>query len=292
MRRQLSGVIGTLDYKYPRIKLLYWFLFVFMLGVSLVCLVPPLWLLLSSLKEIKEFFQIPPTFIPQTFDFSKIGRTWKLLNYGQLYLNTLILSAGTVFFALMFNGLLGYFLSKLKPRGSFFVFGLVLWTMLLPNTLGIVPIYKNIISLPFLNVNLMNTFWPLWIMAGASAFYVILFKGFFDQIPMQLVEAARMDGCSRLGVFMKIILPLSMPIMLAVTILSVQGTWSDFFWPYMVLKDKELWTVIVAVYNLKGTTPLDKQYVALAFSILPPALLFLIFQKYIMHGVTFTGIKG
>ncbi|UVI29744.1 carbohydrate ABC transporter permease [Paenibacillus spongiae] len=292
MAKQTNGIISTLDMKRPGVKLLYWGLFAFMAAVSLVCLLPPLWIMLSSLKDVKEFFTIPPTIIPKTYDLSKVVSTWKLLDFGRLYWNTLIVTAGCLFFALTFNGLLGYFLSKLRPKGSAVVFGMVLWTMLLPNTLGMVPIFKNIIDFPVLHLNFSNTFWPMWMMAGANAFFVIVFKGFFDNIPQALIEAARMDGCSPLGIFRRIVLPLSKPVMMAVTIFTIHGTWSDFFWPYMVLKEKSLWTVIVAIYNMKGTTTLDIQFIALTFSIIPPAILFLFFQKYIMQGFTFSGIKG
>ncbi|MFD0714353.1 carbohydrate ABC transporter permease [Paenibacillus sp. GCM10027626] len=292
MGKPMTGIIGVLDLKRPGVKLLYWAVFAIMIGVSLLCLLPPLWIMLSSLKDVKEFFTIPPTIIPQTLDLSKIVSTWKLLDFGRLYLNTFIMTAGCLLFALVFNGLLGYFLSKLRPRGSSFIFGMVLWTMLLPNTLGMVPIFKNIIDFPVLHINFSNTFWPMWMMIGANAFYVIVFKGFFDNIPHALVEAARIDGCSLLGIFWRIVLPLSKPVMMAITIFTIQATWSDFFWPYMVLKDQSLWTVIVAIFNLKGTTTLDIQFVALTFSIIPPAILFLFFQKYIMQGFTFSGIKG
>jgi multiple sugar transport system permease protein len=292
MQKQSSGVIGALDMKDPGFKAVYWIFFALMVIVSLICLLPPLWLMLSSLKDVKEFFAVPPTLIPKHYDLQKISGTWKLLEFGRLYWNTLLVTTGCLVFALTFNGLLGYFLSKLRPRGSSIVFGCVLWTMLLPNTLGMVPIFKNIIDFPVLHLNFINTFWPMWMMAGANAFFVIIFKGFFDNIPTALIEAARIDGCSRLGIFWRIVIPLSKPVLMAVAIFSVNNTWSDFFWPYMVLKDKGLWTVIVAIFNLKGTTPLDLQFIALTFSIIPPALLFIFFQKYIMQGFTFSGIKG
>jgi multiple sugar transport system permease protein len=290
--RTNSGLISPLDLKYTRVKVLYWGLFLLLIVISLICLLPPIWVMLSSLKEAKEFYAIPPTVVPKSLHFSKLASTWKLLDFGRLYLNTFALTAGSVVFALLFNGMLGYFLSKLRPRGSSFVFALVLWTMLLPNTLGMVPVFKSIIDFPVLHLNLMNSFWPMWMMSGASAFNVIIFKGFFDNIPQSLIEAARIDGCNRLGIFWRIMIPLSKPVIMAITIFTVNGTWSDFFWPYMVLRDKGLWTVIVAIFNLKGTTTLDVQFVALTFSIIPPAILFLLFQKYIIQGFTFSGIKG
>lgn len=286
------GIIGKLDYKRPGVKALYAVLFALLVLISLVCLLPPLWLLSSSVKDIKEFFAIPPTLIPHTFEFGKLADTWKELDFTRLYLNTLLLTAGTVIFSILFNGLLGYFLAVLKPSGSRIVFVLVLWTMLLPNTLGMVPIFKNIIDFPILGINLTNSFLPMWMMAGSNAFYVLIFKGFFEGIPPALIDAAKIDGCTRLAIFYRIVVPLSVPVIMAITIFTVNAAWADFFWPYMVLKDNNMWTVIVAIFNMKTTASLDVQFIALAYAIIPPAILFLFFQKYIMQGFTFSGIRG
>ncbi|UUZ97097.1 ABC transporter permease subunit [Paenibacillus sp. P25] len=145
-----------------------------------------------------------------------------------------------------------------------------MWTMLLPNTLGMVPIFKNIIDFPVIGINLTNTFWPMWMMAGANAFYVIVFKGFFDGIPPSLVDAAKMDGGTRLSIFFRVVAPLSKPVIMAITIFTVNAAWADFFWPYMVLKDQSMWTVIVAIFNLKSVVPLDIQFIALTFAMIPP----------------------
>lgn len=287
-----AGIIGKLDYKNVRIKLLYWFLFCLLILIALVCLLPPLWVLSSSLKDIKEFFAVPPTLIPHTLQFDKLWDTWRELDFTRLYLNTFLLTAGKLVFSLLFNGILGYFLSVLKPAGSKIVFVLVMWTMLLPNTLGMVPIFKNIIDFPVIGINLTNTFWPMWMMAGANAFYVIVFKGFFDGIPPSLVDAAKMDGGTRLSIFFRVVAPLSKPVIMAITIFTVNAAWADFFWPYMVLKDQSMWTVIVAIFNLKSVVPLDIQFIALTFAMIPPAVLFIFFQRYIMQGFTFSGIRG
>lgn len=286
-----NGIISSLDYKHTRVKLIYYAAMLLLLIVSLVCLLPPLWLFASSLKDIKEFFQVPPTLIPRSFELDKLWNTWGQLNFTRLYLNTIFITAGSILFAILFNGLAGYFLSVLKPKGSVILHVLILWTMLLPNTLGIVPIFKNIISFPLAGVNLMNTFWPMWMMAGASAFYVILFKGFFDKIPSALIEAAKLDGANGLSIFGRIVMPMSKPILATVAIFTVNSTWADFFWPYMVLKQKTLWSVTVAIFNLKGLVPMDIQFVALTFAIVPPAILFVLFQKSILQGFTFSGMK-
>lgn len=288
-----TGIIGDLEFKQPAVKAVYWILFAGLLLLSAVCILPAVWVILSSFKDIKEFYAIPPTIIPQSFHVEKLWKTWSEFNFMKYYANTGFLTAGAVFFCLMFNGLAGYFFSKLKPRGSGFIFLLILWTVLLPNTVGMVPLFSNIVDFPLLHLNLSNTYWPMWFMAAVNPVVILIFKSFFDTIPLSLVEAARIDGASKVGIFIRIVLPLSIPVLITITILTVNGVWMDFFWPYMILKDQSTWTVMVAIYNLKATLPMDIQFVALTFAIVPPVLLFMFFQRYIMQGYSIGGgIKG
>ncbi|BBH22047.1 ABC transporter [Paenibacillus baekrokdamisoli] len=288
-----SGIIGDLEYKSPGVKLIYWLFFAGMAIVSLVCILPALWVILSSLKDIKEFYAIPPTIIPRSFHLEKLWETWNEFHFMRYYVNTGYLTLGAVVFCLLFNGLAGYFFSKLKPKGSGFFFLLILWTILLPNTVGMVPLFSNLVDFPLLHMNFTNTYWPMWFMAAVNPVTILIFKNFFDTIPASLVEAARIDGATKLGIFFRIVLPLSIPVMITITILTINGVWMDFFWPYMVLKDQSNWTVMVAIYNLKSTLPMDIQFIALTFAIVPPVLLFLFFQRYIMQGYAIGGgVKG
>ncbi|GBF75731.1 hypothetical protein PA598K_04159 [Paenibacillus sp. 598K] len=288
-----SGIIGDLEYKQPGVKLVYWLIFAAMIIVSAICIFPALWVIMSSFKDIKEFYAIPPTIIPRSFHIEKVWQTWNEFRFMKYYVNTGYLTLGAVAFCLLFNGLAGYFFSKLKPRGSGFIFLLILWTVLLPNTVGMVPLFSNIVDFPLLHLNLTNTYWPMWFMAAVNPVTILIFKNFFDTIPVSLIEAARIDGSTKLGIFFRIVLPLSVPVLITITILTINGVWMDFFWPYMVLKDQSQWTVMVAIYNLKATLPMDIQFVALTFAIVPPVLLFLIFQRYIMQGYSIGGgIKG
>lgn len=290
-----AGLICYQDLKKPGIKLLYWIFFALMLFIAFICIAPPVWVILSSMKDIKEFFQIPPTIIPKSFHPEKLVEAWTQIKFYKYYINTLEITLGTVVFSVVFNGLLGFVLSRLKPKGSSVIFLMVVWTMMLPNSISMVPLFKNIIKMPLIHINISNTFWPLWLMAGANAFFVLVFKGFFDGIPKALIEAARLDGCNDMSIFFKVVLPLSKPVIMVVLIFTLNNTWSDFFWPYLILKDPQLYTVIVRIYTMKaasGGYTMDLQMVALTFAIIPPAILFLIFQKYIMQGFTLSGIKG
>lgn len=286
-----DGVFTFADLRRPSAKAGYWAMFGILVLVVLVCLLPPLWLLISSFKTPTELMQIPPTLFPEEFRISKLGEAWNKLQFLQNYINTLILAAGSVICAVVINGLSGYVLGCLKPRGSKVVFNIILWTMMMPATLSMVPLFKNFISFPVLGINLTNTFVPMWICAGAGAFNILLFKNSFEGLPPSLIEAARLDGCNNVSIFSRIVLPLSVPIIVVVCIFTVNATWGDFLLPYLILTDADKQTVMIAIFKASTKLQLDQRLMSLVFAILPPVVLFFIFQKHIIVGVTLGGIK-
>lgn len=294
LEEKRTGIINSIEMKKTKFKMAYWILFLVMVLISLICLLPPVWILLSSMKDIKEFYKIPPTILPETFQPEKLIETWNKLKFFRYYINTLELAAGCVVFSVVINGLAGYVLSRLKPKGSGLFLSLMIWTMLMPASLSLVPLFKTMIKFPLLGINLTNTYIPMWLISGASAYFVLIFKGFFDSIPVSLLEAARLDGCGNLKIFYKIIVPLSKPIIAVVSIFTVNGAWGDFLMPYLIIKDPEKYTVMVRIFTMRGSVgfALDIQMIALVFAIIPPVILFLFFQKHIMHGFTLSGIKG
>lgn len=291
LRTKNEGALQASDMHSASNKILYWSIFALLLVVALVCLLPPLWIFVSSFKSAKEIMQIPPKFLAENISFEKFGEVWKMLGFSRFYVNTIVLAIGSIISAVIINGITGYVLSCLKPRGTALIISLITWTMLLPNTLSMVPLFKNMINLPILGLNLSNTYWPMWMVAGANAFNILLFKNFFDSIPISLIEAARLDGCGRIRIFSRIVLPLSTPIIAVVSIFTLNGTWGDFLLPYLILNNREKYTVMIQIYNTRSTIPIDQQIVSLVFAIVPPMVVFFFFQKHIMGGVTAGGVK-
>ena len=292
---QAAGIISKFDMQNPSVKILYGVIWFFMILAVLVCFLPPLWCMTSALKDSREFFSVPATLIPRSFHPEKLWETWEMLNFGQAYINTVIVLCGSLVMSLVCNGMMGYVLSRLRPRGYKLVLSLVLWTLMLPQSVSQVPLFKNFLSLPILGINITESYLPMWLLAGANAFYVLIFKSFFDSIPQSLIEAARLDGCTNLGIFFRVMLPLSKPVLMVIAIFTINASWSDFFWPYLVLGSRsELYTVMVKIFYMAGSSGYseDIQVVALIFTIIPPTILFLFFQRYIMSGFTLSGIKG
>ena len=294
------GLISEIDLKSPGIKVLYWSLFLILVILALIAFLPPLWVMVSSTKDTAEFYAVPPTVIPKSFNLAKLISIWNDISFGKYYMNTIYVTLGTIVASITFNGLAGYVLAKLKPRGSTVVFALLMATMMIPNNVSMVPVYKNIINFPLLrpfaslgvDTSLINTFWPMWMMSASNIFLIIVFKGFFDGIPTSYIEAAHLDGCNAVSVFTRVVLPLSKPVIATASILTVTSAWSDFFWPYMVLKTRDLSTVIVIVYKLRDSMSVDRFIPVLTFAMLPPMILFMFFQKNIMQGFSMSGLKG
>jgi len=282
-----DGAIRGYDIKNPSVKIFCIFIMLICATLVVISVFPILWVFLASFKDIREFTR-NVTIFPDSFDFSKIKATWDALKFQKYYLNSFISVAGSVVCAVIFNGLLAYGFAVLKPMGHKIAFGLVMWSLLIPATTSIVAVFRNINM-----VGLYRSFVPLWLAFGANAFYVVLFKEFFEEIPTELLEAAKLDGAGVLTVFTKIMLPLSKPIIMVVIIFSLTAAWSDFLLPYLVLNGSGKETVMVKLFAFKDT-PTDAVSVlrATLFAIIPPTILFAIFQKQITDGATAGAVKG
>lgn len=289
-----EGLLNWNDLKQPKGKLIYWTMFSFLLVLSLVCVLPVLWMFLSSFKTTQEMYAVPPKLLPSSIDFSLIAKTFESANIGKYMFNTLWIIVGCLAFDICFNGLAGYVLSRIKPKGSALLSTLLFWTMMLPG-ISMVPLYMTFVDLPILHVNMMGTFYPMWIMAACNAFNIFLFRNFFNSIPMDYIEAARIDGASNLKIFFKIILPLATPIISVVTIFSVISSWGNFFWPYLVLSNTSKEPLSILLYNITQTNSSfqdNQRMMIMMFAAIPSILVYSVFSKKILGGINMSGIKG
>lgn len=282
-----DGVIRGYDMHSTSVKILAIVIMVVCFLIVIACLFPVVWVFLASFKDIKEF-NTQVSILPSSLDFSKLKKTWDQLKFMKFYKNSLYSVAGSVIAAVVFNGLLAYALAILKPKGYKIVTTIVMWSLLIPATTNIIAVFKNVNTL-----GMNKTFWPLWLAFGANSFYIVLFKEFFEGLPGELMEAARLDGCGILKVFTKIVLPMSRPIIMVVVIFAVTAAWSDFLLPYLVLNGSGYETVMVKLFAFKDT-PTDAVSVlrACLFAIIPPTILFVIFQKQITDGAAAGAVKG
>ena len=283
-----DGLLNFSDYKTIGNKIAYGVFIFLLIMFTLVAIVPILWLFITSFKTVNEINSTEYHLFPEVFDINKLFNLWTKLDFGRYYVNTLIVVVGAVICSVVFNGLLAYAVGVLKPIGYKVVNVLVLLGYMIPSALAMFPLLMQLTDL-----NLIDSYLPLWLMFGANAYYYLLFKDYFENIPNALIEAAKVDGLSDFGIFLKIVLPLSKSIIGVVAIFTMTAAYSDFLLPYLILQDENMQTVMVAVYNLSGTTTLDasEMLMLLVISIIPQIIIFIIFQKQIMNTSASSGMK-
>jgi len=285
--KKKDGAIRGYDMHSVAVKAGCVLIMILCLAIVVFCLFPVVWLFLASFKDIKEFNR-EITIFPSVFDFSRILETWHIFDFMKYYKNSLISVTGCVVCAIVFNGLLAYVIAIIKPKGYKLVSGLVMMSLLIPASTSIISLFRNITLL-----NLGGSFLPIWLAAGANAFHIIMFKEFFEELPKELLEAAKLDGCGVLKVFSSIVLPLSRPIIMVVAIFALTGAWSDFLLPYLTLNGTGKETVMVKLFAFKDT-PTTAVHVLRAcfFAIIPPTIIFSVFQKQITDGAAAGAVKG
>ncbi|MFC8589595.1 carbohydrate ABC transporter permease [Streptomyces sp. NPDC057217] len=277
----------------PRGRVLYRTVFTaVVLLFTLVFLGPLYWLVSSGFKDAQEVIQTPPTLVPGSFEPENYTRAWEVMDLATLLFNTLYYAFGALAFQLVLDVAAAYSLSKLRPVFGKAILGMMLATLMIPATVLVVPQYLTVLDVPVVERNLLNTPWAIWLPAVTNAFNIFLLKRFFDSIPKELLDAASMDGASPLRILWSIVLPISRPILGVVSIFAVVGVWKDFLWPMLTLPDPSKQTLNVGIYSLSNGVPVNVLIAALTIASLPTLLIFLVFQRNIMSGLTAGGLKG
>ncbi|KOG34892.1 MULTISPECIES: carbohydrate ABC transporter permease [Streptomyces] len=277
----------------PRAKALYRATFALVVGgFSLVFLGPLYWMVSSGFKDTQEVVRTPPTLVPGSFAPENYTRAWEVMDLSTLLFNTLYYAFGALAFQLVLDVAAAYSLSKLRPVFGKAILGGMLVTLMIPATVLVVPQYLTVLDVPVVERNLLNTPWAIWLPAVTNAFSIFLLKRFFDSIPKELLDAAAMDGASPLRILRSIVLPISRPILGVVSIFAVVGVWKDFLWPMLTLPDPSKQTLNVGIYSLSTGVPVNVLIAALTIASVPTLLIFLVFQRNIMSGLTAGGLKG
>jgi multiple sugar transport system permease protein len=274
-------------------RAVYWALLAVVVVVfTLVFLGPLYWMVTGALKSGQEIAQTPPTVFPKDPQPQNYIDAWNHLDLAKLLFNTFYYAAGAVLFQLVFDTTAAYALSKLRPVLGNVILGLMLATLMIPAMVLIVPQYVTVIDLPILHLNLLDSPFAIWLPLVANAFNIFLLKRFFDSIPDDLMAAALMDGASPLRTLWSIVLPMSRPILGVVSIFAVTAVWKDFLWPKLVMPSPETRTVSVGIYAFAGGTPMNVVIAASVIAAIPTVVIFLLFQRNIMSGLTAGSLKG
>jgi multiple sugar transport system permease protein len=261
---------------------------------TLVFIGPLYFLFATGLKSTQEAIATPPTLYPHHPYPSTYLQAWTHLDVARMLWNTLYYAFGALVFQLVFDIAAAYSLSKLRPLGGNVVLFGMLATLMIPVTVLVVPQYVTVADLPIVHVNLIGTPEAIWLPSVANAFNIYLLKRFFDSIPADYIDAAQVDGASRLRILWNIVLPISRPIIAVVSIFSLVAVWKDFLWPLLVefgySPTRE--TLNVGIWQGVIGTPPNLLIAASAIAAVPTIAFFLIFQRNIMAGLTAGGIRG
>ncbi|MEW1928767.1 carbohydrate ABC transporter permease [Streptomyces sp. NPDC088360] len=277
----------------PRGKVLYRTAFTVVTVVFTLVFIGPLyWMVTSGLKSPQEFAQTPPTLVPDAVHPQNYADAWGVMDLARLLFNTLYYAFGALAFQLIFDVAAAYSLSKLRPVFGKAILGMMLLTLMIPATVLVVPQYLTVLDVPVVERNLINSPWAIWLPSVTNAFNIFLLKRFFDSIPRELLDAAAIDGASPLRTLRSVVLPLSRPILGVVSIFAVVAVWKDFLWPMLTLPDPSKQTVNVGIYSLAASVSENWLLAALAIASLPTLIIFLIFQRNIMSGLTAGSLKG
>ncbi len=261
-----------------------------LITVGCLFILPFIWMVSTSVKPNDQIFVYPPVWIPKPILWSNYADALTAIPFFLYFRNTLLISGLTVLGTIISSTLTAYGFSRVQWIGRDTVFIIVLATMMLPSATTLVPLY-----IIFRKLGWLGTFYPLIAPPFfGPAFFIFLLRQFFMTIPMELSDAARIDGATELGILWKIILPLSKPALVSVGLFSFLWSWSDFFGPLIFLTDERLYTISLGILQFQSRydTAWGQVMAVSTIFTLPVLVLFFFAQRQFIEGVTLTGIKG
>lgn len=275
-RRKIAGLIGN---------------YVLLIAVALLVIMPLLWMISTSLKPKREWFSRTIEWVPKTFTLENYT---KILNnpstpIGTWFVNSLIIAVSVTVLILVIDSLAAYAYARIDFPGRTFIFGFMLATLFMPGIMFLVPNFLTVAGLGLLN-NYMGVILP----ALAAVFGVFFLRQFFQSIPKELEEAAAIDGANQFQTFYQVVLPLAKPALATLGIITFLGTWNDFLWPLLVLKDRNLQTLPPGLSTLQGayTSEYGLMMAGAVIVALPVLLIYIGLQRYVVQSVASTGLKG
>jgi len=284
----VRSIIGSQSrYRTFKITLIY-----VVLAVGMVIVILPfLWMVSTSLKTPADIFKIPTVWVPNPIVWENYPNAMTILPFGRFILNTAKITGLAVVGATFSGSLAAFAFARLRWRGRNFMFVLVLSTLMLPFQVIMIPQF-----ILFRELEWLDTYLPLVVPAffGGSAFNIFLLRQYFMTISPELDDAAIIDGCSRFGVYWRIILPLSKAALMTVVIFIVQNRWQSFLVPLIYLFDQKKYTLALGLrlFQDQYTTEWELMMAAATVSMIPVLLVFYYGQRYFIQGVVFTGVKG
>jgi multiple sugar transport system permease protein len=293
-REEGAGLISVAEWQDRRVRFAVGGAQVLLLvALVLIGLGPLLWLAKSAISPTPDTISNPLALFPHGAAWSNLSRAWSDVNVARYFWNTVILAIGSWLCQIVVATTAGFALSVLRPRYARLLMGLLLSTLFVPAVVLLVPLYVEIVHPPLIHHSFIDSYWAVWLPAGASAFNVVLMKRFFDNLPRPIFEAARIDGAGSWRLFATIVLPMSKPILGVVSVFAVLASWKDFLWPLLVLANPDKQPLSVRLPTIQSQTELGVFLAAMFIACLVPIAGFLIFQRSFLRGSGLGGaLKG
>lgn len=264
--------------------------YIVLIIAAIALFAPFIWMVLSSLKTSNEVFSVPVTWLPEIFVWSNYVEIWTQSNMIVWLRNTLFLAIVVTFLQVLTGSFAAYGFSRIRFPGRDALFLVYIGTIAVPWQSYMIP---QFILMSELNVS--NTLWSIVLLQAFGAFGVFLMKQFYETIPEELSEAARLDGLSEYGIWRRIMVPLSVPALASLALLTFVNTWNDYLGPLIYLRDPNLWTVQLGLKSFVSNlfdTNYALLFAGLTISVIPIAIIFLLGQKYFVEGLATSGMKG
>jgi len=289
MKAHERSILSNYDLKKPGTRWAY-YLMNLLVVIMMCCMVYPILIsMLNGLKANTEVNSFPPTFFPKEWHFENYVKAWNYIDLPMYFKNTMMIFVGNMVVTVIVLGLAAYALSKMLVPLKSAIYYYFLMTLFIPATTYMIPNFINLKDL-----GLMGSFAAIWLPAGANAFFLLLLKTFMDGIHVEIFESARMDGASELRGFFQIAFPLSIPIFATLSIFVFATAWNDWFWPSFILsQDNKPLSAAIRDFVLNARRlDLNIRFAILTIVMIPPIVIFLFFQKFILRGLYLGGVKG
>jgi multiple sugar transport system permease protein len=267
--------------------------YILLFFVALLFFIPFFWSVTTSLKTLPE--SVGFNLLPEHPSIRAYRQAISAYDFNRYFLNSVFLSTVVTMSTLFLSSLGGYAFARLRFPGREVLFFLVLATLMIPNELRLVPVFQMLINFPVLHINLLGTYQGYFVINLVSATSLFLMRQYFLTIPKDYEEAAKLDGAGYFKTYWRVMLPLAGPALAAVTILTFQGAWNDFFWPLIIfLGDESKYTLPLGMFQFRTQfyTQWPELMAASVIAIVPIALIYVFFQRYFVAGVTAAGVKG
>ncbi|HUW62053.1 MAG TPA: carbohydrate ABC transporter permease [Candidatus Bathyarchaeia archaeon] len=262
-----------------------------MAGLAGLFVFPFYWLFISAFKDMGQIFKLPPEFLPNPWVLGNFVRVFQETHIVRAFVNSVVIAGGHVALALFLCSLAGYAFAKFpRAPGRDKLFAFVLATMMIPGAVLLIPIFVVLCKL-----QAVNTYWAMIVPGAASAFGIFWMRQYASEnVHNDLLDAARIDGCSEFQIYWRVVLPILKPALAALGIVLVIGIWNNLMWAFIVLRTESMYTLPLVIYLLHGEhrTPFELIMAGSVVATLPLIVAFLVFQKNFIEGITAGSIKG